>query len=314
MSNKSWATTRERGSSVGMKIVLFVLSTFGYAVASVFLYPIVFYFYLTGRTSRNASLRYLKKVHLFGGSVSNPTFFSGYAHFVSFAKSTLDRIWFWQSKLSRFTFDLVGLEKVSAYLDSGKGCLLLGAHMGNIESLRVLCQDRDVKVNAVMYLENARQFNSLLRSINPKSQLRIINLKDRSIDGVMELQSCIANGEIVALLADRFHPSSRSRVVSCSFLGEEAPFPANPWIVAGLLKCPTFFVAGMKTGPRHYESIVQFVDAQVRIERKNRDADIKKYIGEYAAFLERLCCRYPHQWYNFFDFWRFDEQRQVSEN
>ncbi|MBN2342652.1 MAG: hypothetical protein JXX29_16535 [Deltaproteobacteria bacterium] len=314
MSNKAWATAEERGNSLGMKIVLMILSTFGYAVANMVLYPIVFYFYATGRASRRASLNYLAKVYRRLGRKAAPGFWAGYVHFISFSRSALDRIWFWQSKLNRFEFAAVGLERINDYLDRRIGVLLLGAHMGSFDSLRVLCQDRDVKVNAVMYLDNAQRFNNLLRAVNPNSQLNIINLKDRNIDGVMELKECIERGELVAILADRFHPSSRSRVVSCSFLGEEAPFPANPWVMASVLECPTFFVAGMKCGHRRYESVVQFVDEKITLNRREREVDIAKYVREYAIFLERLCCRYPYQWYNFFDFWRFDEQRNVSDN
>ena len=307
MTKQSWTIQKERGSSLGMRFMLFVLSTFGYPVAVVLIYPIVLYFYLTGRRARKASLDYLNRVHRTCNDARSPGFFQGFFHFIAFAYSTLDRLWFWRSKLDRFRFEISGLDQIATYLNQGTGCLLLGAHLGNFDSLRVLSSEHDVKVNAVMYLENAARFNNLLRSINPNSQLNIINLKDRSIDGVMEMKNCIERGEIVAMLADRFHPSSRTRVVISPFLGEDAPFPANPWIVASLLNCPTFFVAGIKKGRRTYEGVVRFVADKVVIERKNRDADLKKYVTAYASFLTDLCCGYPYQWFNFYDFWRADD-------
>ena len=314
MTELSWTSQKERGTSLGMRLLLFVLNTFGYAVANIFLYPVVFYFYATGRKARQASIGYLRRIHRICGSGRPPGFFAGYRHFIAFSRSAMDRMWFWQDKTDRFAIDTRALDEIKTFLYAGKGCLLLGAHMGNIDSLRVLCREQRVTVNAVMYLENAQRFNDLLRRINPDSQLNIINLKDRNIDGVMTLQRCIENGEIVAMLADRFHPSSRSRVVTSPFLGEDAPFPANPWLVAGLLKCPTFFVAGIKSGNHAYHSEVQFVAEEVHIDRKNRDADLKKYIAEYAAFLSTLCCRYPYQWFNFYDFWRADDPFEASVN
>ncbi|MBO4641218.1 MAG: hypothetical protein J5710_15850, partial [Treponema sp.] len=33
-------------------------------------------------------------------------------------------------------------------------------------------------------------------------------------------------------------------------------------------------------------------------------AKIPELCGEYACALEKYCVKYPHQWYNFFDFWQ----------
>lgn len=304
---RPWIAQKERGATPGMRIVLFVLNTFGYAVARLFLYPVIWYFYLTGKVARKAGIAYLKRVHQHCGKGTPPGFIEGFAHFISFAECTLDKLWFWQSRLDRFDIRTENLDVIKPYLSAGRGCLILGAHLGNIDSLRVLCRQQRVTVNAVMYLDNAQRFNEVLRRINPDSQLNIINLKDRNIEGVLALKTCIENGEIVAMLADRFHPSSRSRVVIHPFLGEDAPFPANPWVVASLLECPTFFVAGIRTGRRTYDSVVQFVTEKVTLDRKRRDADIQEYVAKYAAFLEQLCCEYPYQWFNFYDFWRTDD-------
>lgn len=307
MTAKQWQQQEERGTSFGMRFLLFALSTFGYAVVVVLLYPVVLYFYLTGAKARKGSLAYLKNSRAFFNQPLRIHFFSGFPHHLSFAQSALDRFWFWQSKINRFGFNGAGLQEISRYLDAGQGCLLIGAHMGNFDSLRVLCNDRDIKVNAVMYIENAQRFNNLLKRINPESHLNIINLKDRSIEAVLQLKDCIERGEIVAILADRFHSSSKPRVIFSPFLGVRAPFPANPWLVAGLLECPTFLVAGMKVGHREYESVVQFVAQRLQIRRETREADLEQYIAQYVRFLEQLCRKYPYQWYNFYDFWSSDE-------
>ncbi|MBN2718672.1 MAG: hypothetical protein JXX14_22695 [Deltaproteobacteria bacterium] len=314
MTASSWVKQKERGTSLGMRLMLFVLNTFGYPIASLLLYPVVLYFYITGKRARDASLYYLRRVHSVCRSGPLPGLRQSHAHFVSFAQSSLDRMWFWQSKTDRFQIHTDELDQIQKYLDQGRGCLLLGAHFGNLDSLRVLCGEQQVRLNAVMYLENAKRFNQVLNAINPDSQLNIINLKDRSIDGVMAMKNCIENGELVAMLADRFHPSARTRVVTSSFLGEDASFPANPWLVASLLECPTFFVAGIKIGRRTYRGTVQFVCDKVQIDRSEREADLKKYVAEYVGFLTALCCRYPYQWFNFYDFWRADDHLDAPDN
>jgi len=161
-------------------------------------------------------------------------------------------------------------------------------------------------VNAVMYLENARMFNAIMRAANPRFDLHIINLKDRSVDAVLELKERIDRGEIVALLADRFYPSSRHRAVRCPFLGSEAAFPANPWIMAHLLECPVFLVAGLREANRSYRCIARPLADRLLLPRTSRESALRDCVGAYARFLESICRSHPLQWFNFYDFWSLE--------
>ena len=40
----------------------------------------------------------------------------------------------------------------------------------------------------------------------------------------------------------------------------------------------------------------------ITLSRTNREADLQKYIQQYANRLEYYTLKYPYQWFNFFDF------------
>ena len=44
----------------------------------------------------------------------------------------------------------------------------------------------------------------------------------------------------------------------------------------------------------------------ITLSRTNREADLQKYIQQYANRLEYYTLKYPYQWFNFFDFFHQD--------
>ncbi len=308
MSKNSWLNQKERGTVLGMRIVLWMIRFFGIKLTQFCLLPVVFYFYLTGKKARLSSLDFLKTIHFFSRTPNTkPTFWNGFFHFLSFTHIMLDKFLLWQDD-SFFEFDSRGEEQLLKYLSEGKGCFIVGAHFGNFEMLRVLSIKQKIVVNAVMHLDNATEFNKIMKLINPNVSLNIINLKDRNIEAMFELKDAIARGEVVALLADRFYPTSRDRTVTLPFLGRDARFPANPWVIAHLLEAPLFFAAGVKSDTKKYTLKINLISERIKLPRKTREKDIEKLIGKYVLFLEELCVEYPYQWFNFYDFWSKDDK------
>jgi predicted LPLAT superfamily acyltransferase len=43
---------------------------------------------------------------------------------------------------------------------------------------------------------------------------------------------------------------------------------------------------------------------KIQAERINGVRNYNRYVQRYAMMLERLVCRQPLQWFNFYDFWR----------
>jgi predicted LPLAT superfamily acyltransferase len=267
---------------------------------------VVLYFYLTKIHARRVSIDYLKQLSVYSeGALKKPGWIDGFKHYMSFALVLLERFMFWQGKFDRFSFNLEGESVLEEFYLQKRGTILMGAHLGSFDSLRFLARKLGIKVSAVVYYENAVKFNRMLNTLNSGAEMEVIYLKSGSIDGVLSLKEKIEKGEMVAFLADRFFANSKGRTVKVPFLGKEAPFSLNPWIVAALLECPVVLVAGMRTGAGKYYCTARLLSEKLNMNRNSQDRGLRPYVEKYADFLGQLCLKYPYQWFNFFDFWSF---------
>jgi len=296
-----WQEVPERGSLWSMRLGFALMNLLGYRVTLLLGSVVCLYFFLTGSVSRRASRQYHRHLRAHhGDTVPAPTLLNALRHHWSFTVSIIDRLWFWQGKLDQFQFTSHGKEHV---LDREGGLLLLGAHLGSFDAMRAFSGEKEMKLSVVMYRENARMFNQLLAHINPEAGLRIFELGDDNPDQIFALEERLQNGELLAILADRPPPRGRRRLTPLPFLDREAPFPQGPWILASLLDCPVVMINCLRVGFRRYHIEVCPIAERIDLPRKHRQERLRETMAIYVAELERLCGAYPHQWFNFYDFW-----------
>jgi predicted LPLAT superfamily acyltransferase len=184
---------------------------------------------------------------------------------------------------------------------------LICCHLGNLELSRVVCKRRaDAKLTVLLHTKHAERFNRLLAGLDPASQLNIMQVTEMSPAMAIQLSEKIARGELVAIAGDRIPVSPNPRVAWASFLGERAPFPVGPYILASVLQCPVYLLFSMRAG-RAAEIRFEPFRESIRLPRSGRDAALAALAGDYAARLEHFCMREPLQWFNFYDFWRLPE-------
>ena len=297
-----WAKIPERGSQGGIRVVLFLLNTMGYGVAALSLLPIAGYFFLTGGAARRASLAYLARLYgahpeLRGG----PSLWTSYLHHRQFALTLLDRLWLWQGKLEKFHFQAAGRHYLQR--QDGKGMILLGAHLGSFDALRTYALAEGLKIHIVMHRGHAQKINAVLNALHPHTNLRVIELTPGDMEMVFTLKHYVERGEMIAMVGDRIPPYAKQRVTWLPFLGDKAPFPQHVWLLASLLECPVCLTIGLRTGPRQYSVFAEPLAERVELPRLEREQRLQSYITPYVRRLEELCCTYPDQWFNFYDFW-----------
>lgn len=300
--NAEWADIREVGFIAGMRFLFWVYRSVGSWAITVALQPVVFYYFVTNRIARNSSRHFLHRISLINGT-AEPTWLDVYRHLLSFAEATVDKLGVWANSdiLDNVIFE--NRELLLEQLDSKKGAILLGAHLGNMEICRSLSRaNTRLKLNILVHTGHADMFNRLLQELHVESELELIEVSQLSPATAIRLADCVANGEFVAVLADRVPVSSNSRSRRVSFLGEEARFPEGPFILASLLKCPVYTLFCTRSGTDYRIRCDRFSN-QVRLPRKNRSAALQKYISRYAALLEENARRSPYQWFNFYSFW-----------
>jgi predicted LPLAT superfamily acyltransferase len=304
-----WTTIAERGSMLGMRITISVYRYVGHRACAWFIMPIVAYFFLSDRRGRRASRRYLERLYAIPGGATalghRPGLRDCFRHYHAFGLSVLDRVAFTLNDGERFTVTVHGAESFESLRATGRGALLIGAHLGNFDALRACARTAGLVVNVVMFTRHAARINTLLRELDPDIDLRVLHLDPSVPDTALRLRASVDRGECVAILGDRISPGTR-RVVRAPFLGADASFPRGPFALAGALGCPVLFIAGLPRGDRGYEIFVEPLAEDVPSAPRLRAERLPVLVTRYAERLEALCLRAPYQWFNFYDFWGDD--------
>jgi predicted LPLAT superfamily acyltransferase len=300
-----WAQMEERGVIWGMKFLLRTYLLFGRTVLQIFLYPVVIYYWLTNRTARHASQAYLNRLADFAPSIKlDGSLLWSYRHFVSFANALIDKLAAWSGTISQSDVAYKGRDELLGEISKGRGVLLLGAHLGNLEVCRIIADfDNAPPINVLVHTKHAQKFNALMAQSNTKSQLNLIQVTEITAATAQLLSDKIEAGELIIMTADRTPVSNQQRVSKVAFLGKEALFPQGPFILAGLLKCSVYTLFCLKQQHKFVIYIEPFSES-ITVPRKTREREMQQIIQRYAERLQAYCLKEPLQWFNFFDFWQ----------
>jgi predicted LPLAT superfamily acyltransferase len=220
---------------------------------------------------------------------------------LSFATTIHDRVYLISGQFEIFNITLEGDALVLAQSETGRGALLMGAHMGSFEVMHSLGRrQRGLEVAMAMYEENARKINATLAAINPHLVPDIVSLG--RIDAMLNIAERLERGAFVGVLGDR--TLGREPVQAVTLLGERAYLPTGPMRAAAILRCPVFFMAGLYRGKNNYHVVFERVADFSAIPAGARDVAVRSAIERYAAVLDQYCRSDPYNWFNFYDFWR----------
>ncbi len=312
-----WHEKEERGSSLGIRVTVWVYRALGRPLARLILIPIVSYFFVFGRTERRASRAYLERLYAFPGGAEAlghpPTWRDVYRHIYEFGAMVLDRIGFWLGGPDDFEIEVHGWDELDRVAGEGRGAIFLGAHLGNFDSMRLLAHHRSpIAVHVLMYVEHAERINNVLRQLpggspDGRPPPRVIAITPGSVQHALEVRSKIQRGEVVAILADRVHPNETDRVARVDFLGATACLPEGPFLLAGTLRCPVLMMTSLRRGPGRYEIFVERLGDSLPVPRARRREAVREHAQDFAHRLEARLLSAPHQWFNFFSFWEEDQ-------
>lgn len=297
---RHWASINEVSFIAGMRLLFWVCRVLGRWPFRIALYPVLGWYLLTNGRARRVSADYLRRV----SAHANVPRLGTLRHFAAFAESMLDKMLVWSGSADLSGVPVHGQDQVDRALAQGRGLLLVCSHFGNMELARVLSRRRpDVVVNVLVHTRHAQAFNALLASINPESQLNLLQVTDMSAATAAMLSAKVARGEVVVIAGDRVPVSPSPRVAFAPFLGQDAAFPVGPWVLASVLQCPVFLMFPLATGGRSELYFEPFSDA-LRLPRKDREAALADHARAFAQRLQHYCCQAPLQWFNFYDFWQ----------
>jgi predicted LPLAT superfamily acyltransferase len=290
-----WVRSAERGSLPLIRLMVWFSLALGRSAGRVPLRIIAAYFLVFGGKSGRAIRGFLRRC-----LGRRPTIAEQYRSYFSFASTLHDRIYFLKDRFDLFDITRHGHD----VLEDGAGALLMGAHLGSFEAMRSCGRGlAHRRVVMVMYEENARQINGVLSAVAPDAMHDIVPLG--RVESMLHVGNCLDEGALVGVLADR--TLGGEATIALPFLGEAASFPLGPMRMAAVLRRRVFFMTGLYRGGNryelHFEPLADFSDL-VGISRAERDARVREAVARYAARLEHYCRDAPHNWFNFFDFWK----------
>ncbi|MEP6884391.1 MAG: acyl-CoA synthetase [Gammaproteobacteria bacterium] len=290
-----WIGHRERGNIALLRVMAFVSLHLGRTLSRIPLYGIAIYFFLFAPGARQHSLRYLRLA-----LGHTPRARDRFRQVLSFATTIHDRVYLLNDQYELFNIALEGEALLLAQADSGRGALLMGAHMGSFEVMHSLGRRRrGLEVAMAMYEENARKINATLAAINPQAVTDIVPLG--RIDAMLNIAERLNRGAFIGVLGDR--TLGGEPVHAVTLLGERAYLPTGPMRAAAILRCPVFFMAGLYRGGNNYHVVFERVADFSSTSAGTREVAVRAAIERYAAVLDRYCRSDPYNWFNFFDFW-----------
>ncbi|CAK2648451.1 Glycosyltransferase family 2 protein [Vibrio crassostreae] len=315
-----WSRTQERGTVLGIKLLLAIYTLLGRGVFNLILRGVMRYYHLTGKRARNASEQYLFQLKAYAEqqNIELPAELTSYNHLLSFGHTMLDKLAAWKGDFSADNLTIHGQDQFESMVANQQGVLILGSHLGNIELCRALGRRHsNIKINALVFTEHAERFNSVMKAVNPQSDLNLIQVTSMGPDTAILLQQKLEQGEWIVIVGDRTSTSKESRSVWAEFLGKEAPFPQGPFMLASVLKAPVFLLFGLRDDSQrkpHFNVYFEHFSDKIELPRKTREQSLKQVVQQYADRLQHYTLRAPLQWYNFFNFWTLSKHHDEKES
>jgi len=315
-----WSGVSERKGLHGMRFMLAIYRWFGRGVFTLFLWPVIAVYWLSGRSQRQASQQWLKQIASYARQqqVQLPAPLGSYFHFLRFGNAMLDKIASWRGDL-RWGKDIDFAPGARAVITDAPpgGRLILASHLGDIEACRAMAQQvSGLVINALVFTDNAARFRQVQEEIAPQAGVNLIPVSDIGPETAIMLQQKLDAGEWVAIVGDRTainrQRGGARRVVWSEFLGRPAPFPQGPFILAAALRCPVLLMFALKQRGKLRIYCELFADPLL-LPRARRQQALQQAVDRYAERLAHHALISPLDWFNFFDFWTLPDTQPENK-
>jgi predicted LPLAT superfamily acyltransferase len=295
--NEHWKERPEAGSSLAIRITIWIALKLGRRALAVVLYPTALYFLCVRGSERRASRAFLERV-----TGHRATLLQVFGHFLTFARVTADRIFFLAGRTDQIPIEVFGFDIVERHVQAGHPCIMLGSHVGSLEAMRqASLRHPGITVRLVLDRKSNRKLVERLEALDPGFAASLIDADQSPASLGLAISDALKRGDSIGFLCDRYRPEDRT--TTCEFLGSPAKFPVGPFIIASIFRAPVVSSFGIYVNGR-YEVHCEELFASFRLSRQDRDEALQQAVARYAERLEHYVRRAPNNWFNFYDFWQ----------
>lgn len=283
---------KSRGGYYGYLFFICLIKRLGLRSAYVFLALIVPYFVLFAPKATLSIWRYNRGALNYGRLKSIGKIFQ---HYYIFGQTIIDKLAINAGLKSSYQFEFHNYDEFISKLNTDKGVIMIGAHVGCWEIGSSFFGDYGKKINIVMYDGEASGVKDALERDENSDMFNVIDVKQGDISSLILMKRALDNSEYLCFQGDRY--MEQSSVLSDRFMGKMARFPRAVFEIASKFQVPIVFHWAVRRKGRKYKFIFEI------LENENRCS--KEYIlSKYIEALERVVRANPQQWFNFYNFWR----------
>ena len=252
---------------------------------------------------------YLSQYHFFRrrfGHSPLRSFFDVYANHFRFGQIILDRFAVYGGARD-FQVTIDGNEHFLQLCSQPEGFMQLSSHVGNFELAGyLLAQDKKTINSLIFGGETGTVMQNRIR-IFKEMNIKLIAV-GTDMSHVFEMNRALSDGEVISMPGDRIFGSQKA--IRCRFFGAEADFPMGPYILAASREVPMMSIFVMKDSVYRYHIYVQRIEPPHDI--RGAKARAAAMAQEFACQLEGIVRRYPHQWFNYYEFWN-DKEKTIND-
>ncbi len=293
---------RDYGGHPGHAIFHWWIRWLGVGPSYVLLLLVVPYYVIFRPTVRRATSFYLRR--RFPGQSRLRLLPKTIRHINAFARILIDHAAMGILGPERFAVAFSDAEELYRLAGSGKGLVLLTTHAGCWRSAMANMGALEVPIHFQFELEGHTAGRHFFELAGQANRFHLVSPAG-FLGGMVELANALHAGECVAVMGDR---AWGGKTQTATFLGDSAPFPISGYHLALATGAEVVVLLTARVGKCAYRIEHTCITEGLDREALSREEAITELLRRYVACLEDYLDRYPFMWFNFFDFWREEQE------
>ena len=202
------------------------------------------------------------------------------------------------SRASALLHEWRGFEHFEKARASGRGIVLVTAHLGNWELGGTLLALRGLPMTVITLEEPSTELTRWRDELRRKLGIKTIVVGPGHDFAFVEMMNVLRRNEILAMLVDRPYAGTGSTVRFCERATEFSSAPALLWQHTGAAVVPAFVL--QESGGRY----ISFADAPLDFKsHEDKRAALVENTQRLATHFEDIIRKHPEQWFNYVPIW-----------